>query len=536
MALPNPTDFIDSIKGNIASTNANVGILDNLFGSKSTESFYEAFYSSFLTTANSLPINSLWVVYIESVPSVRTDTILKAFEGWDVNKTLEIAKQEADSSYRKKGIVIAQGVKNIGDSMGVDRVGYKNTGYIQGLVGTGRVGFPLLNISFMENNVSFTDYVLRPWMIAVSHASLKEFSLKTNIHVWFLSKTGARNDLARRKIVTYYDCCPVSIDEEEYNYSGSDSLKQRQVQFAYSRYEMTDADSALLNLINVGGFTSGLLGDLGNKLKKELQRQFGANNPTQYINNLVDRAKEFGSDLVTGSATQIVTNVAGKVQGRVENAISSVEKDIRSGTNRLVGNITDSLDSAVGNASTSRSNGSSLPSGGVNKSIAAQVDTQRRIGANNASFGGYKEKKIKADDSPLYVKSIETEQRGKPAEVDVNKPINQNDVPNTNGSIPTRQITKTATNPNDDTVTLNTKLKYDYKRSDPPMNDVRNGSINHEDVVKKIGQNDYVSALQVNNAGKSINQNDTPNRNSIAYTVRTINADDAPMHKKSLDI
>lgn len=521
----NINDIKNTVRDVAATTNNDIGIIENLFGKSGSDSFYDVFYNSFLTTANSLPINSLWMVFINGIPTA-INTYVNSYEKWDVENTTKVAQTEAQ---RKKGIIIAQGVKLVGDSLDVTRDGIKNSGYVQGLIGQGRVGFPLLNIAFLENNISFTDYFLRPWQVAVSHESLKNQSLKEDITVWFLSRMGAKRNMAIRKAVVYRKCCPVNIDEQEYNYQGSDLYRLRQIQFAFSTYEMVDVDTTLLSLININGLKNNLF----NSLKNELQRQFGANNPRQYINNLVDRAKEFGSQLVTGTATQIVTNVAGKVQDKVENAIQNIERDVRSRATDIVNSVNNYVDNALDNSSKNRLSTSSKLSKNISDSVASQVETQRRIGANNAAFGGYVQKNINKDDSPLYAKSIEVQQQGAPAEVNVTIPINQNDTPNTNGSIPFRVITKNISNPNDDTVMLNTKLKYDYKKDNPPMNDVRHGEINHENIVKKIPQNDYVSMLQVNNAGKTINQADIPDRKSITYTVKTIKQDDAPMHKNT---
>jgi hypothetical protein len=497
-----------------------MSIIDNLFGKIHADSFYDIFYNSFLTTANSLPINSLWVVFINGIPA-NISYYVDSYENWSINNTIKASQTEAQ---RKNGIIIAQGVKIVGDSLDVVRDGVKRTGYVQGLVGEGRTGFPLLNIAFLENNVSFTDYFLRPWQIAVSHESLKQQSLKQDITVWFLSRMGAKKDMKLRKAVVYRKCCPVNIDEQEYNYTGSDLYRLRQVQFAFSTYEVTDADSALLSLININGLNNSLMSTLTDRLKNELQRQFG-----QYtINNLLDRAKTFGAELITGTATQIVTNVAGKIQDKVEGAITSVESSIRGGATKLVNSVNDVVDNALHNSSTNRSN-NNLPTATIDQSVAAQVDTQRRIGANKEAFGGYKEKNIRSNDTPVYLKKIEELQRGKPAEVNVNKSINENDYISDSTSIAFKQNNITE-NPNDDTVMLNTKLKYDFKKTNPPINDVRHGEINHENVIKKINQNDYVSSLQLNQSDKAINENDIPIRNSIKFTTKSIKQDDTPKY------
>lgn len=61
---------------------------------------------------------------------------------------------------------------------------------IGGLHSEGRGNFPTLEVDFLETNYSFTDFVLRPWSIAVAHNGLKnEKFTNFNINCWHLAKT-----------------------------------------------------------------------------------------------------------------------------------------------------------------------------------------------------------------------------------------------------------------------------------------------------------------------------------------------------------
>jgi len=491
--------------------------IKNPFASNSQEfsNFYETFYNSFLTTANALPINSMWLVTIDPLPKAGTLNRLLMNEDWFEDYNDSITKSQT-VQHKTKGILIAQGVKITGDSIEVARKGIKNTGYIQGLVGEGRTPFPVMNISFMENNASFVDYTLRPWQIAVAHRSLKDSSLRqATISVTFLSKTGPRSPLAQRKVVKYYNCCPINIDEEEYNYSGSDMYRLRQIQFAYSRYEVLPVDALLLDLVTQqGGFFSDLVSDL----KSELQRQFGANNVGQYINNLTDRAKNFGQNLIAGTAKNIVSNVAGGIQGRIDGAINSIAGDVAQLGTKLTGGITEAtknaLDSLVGadnpntdtplykqvatNSSVSNVN-SDTPSFTKEKSLTVAPTRPTVIN---------KSKSILSTDTPIHVVKPENLRPAPATVVNTNIEISQNDsVDSTTGVSYTVKP-----NPTNDEVfglTLTTPMKL---KPNPPMDDVRKGQINHQDVEQKIPTNDVPSTKSINYTIRPINENDVPKR------------------------
>lgn len=439
--------------------------------------FYDSFYNTFLTTANSLPMNSMWLVFITEIPQQRISTYVTADEGWTIDKTTKAANFK-----NPKGMILATAVKVVGDSVSVTRQGAKNTGYIQGLVGEGRAGFPLLDIAFVENNVSFVDYMLRPWQVAVSHASLKNQSLKTDIDVIFLSKTGPHNPLAQRKHIKYKNCCPVNIDTQEYNSTGSDMLRVRQIQFAFSSYELIDADQTLLSLIGVEG-NSRFFNQRKNRLKNELQRQFGANSPSEYLTNIVKQAKSFGANLIAGTATNIVTNVAGTVQGKINNAINSIEGSVAGLGTGLVNSINNITNTAIGNVSNSSSN--SIPFSSGSNVIGAIVDTAKTL-SSGRSPAGYVEKTISKDDYIYNIKKPETQ-------VNVNKLVDTNDSLLHGSVIDAPTNNRTPTDVNADTVMLNTTLVYNLIKPNPSTSDSRSGAINHEDVTKKISQADYIS-------------------------------------------
>ena len=217
-------------------------------------SVYEWFLKSLLVTRNSVPIQSLWSVYIEPPPAYgKIFSRIGDFEsGWKV----DAGKDLLGSSNQRFGLIFAQGVKIPGEGMNYGRTGPENTGILRGLIGEGRKDLEALSISFLETNTSFTDFVLRPWAVMVSHQSLKADKLKTTITVKQYAKSGPGSAFTDnpRKIIKFFEAAPVSINTEEYDY-GQDKLVRRQAEFAYTRYEISSGSSS-----KGGGLTGGFSG------------------------------------------------------------------------------------------------------------------------------------------------------------------------------------------------------------------------------------------------------------------------------------
>ena len=461
-------------KADIITTNADQGILDNIkstFKNEALKGFYDHFYTIFLTKANSLPLNCQWVVWMDNIPwkSFETENPYTDIINGSIARSTEVAHNIITVS--KKGMILAQSVQAVGETLGVDRTGTTNTGLLQGYVGTGRKGLPLLQVSFLENNVSFVDYVIRPWIVAVSYRSLKTYALKTNLTCWWMTRTGPRRNLGIRKKITYHNCCPVSLKDEEFNYTGDDLCKRRSVEFAYTHYTIDNADDDVINMMEAGA--DGFFKGLGKQLLQDLQRHFGANNPTQFVNNLIDKAQQFGKDMITSTVSRAVSNVAGNVAGVVNDAIQGATGTVMSLQNRGLDNlndmVTDGIDGLLG-----RGGGSSDGGAGSSRSMStgrgSRIDTTletsrtKLIDINRKTADGqpiYVEKKTKTEDSPYRLKKIEEIEMGSPTPPPEMKNISTNDTPSHN-TIPSDVLI----NP-DDNVTMMTPLKYKIKKVNP---------------------------------------------------------------------
>lgn len=210
-----------------------------------------------------IPIQSQWILEFESIPKSLIDKVSQ-YENYILADKESIWKHSShtailtEDGYQKvKGCIFAQSVKMPPDGVATERVGDYNGGYVKGLVTGTRMDFGTFDTAFLETNLSFADIVLRPWSIMASHRSLiargnskKEKGISsspsgagTNVNVYHLAKAGAGKPMIVRKHFIFYDCFPVSVDSEEYNYSG-DKIIQRQVSFGYSYYSLGNAAQA----------------------------------------------------------------------------------------------------------------------------------------------------------------------------------------------------------------------------------------------------------------------------------------------------
>ena len=163
------------------------------------------------------------------------------------------------------GCILAQGVNIPGESYAVNDVAIENNmGFLPGKVGGNRAGLPQLTIEFRETNRSFTDLVIRPWMILASHMGMvarpmNDYrKIKTNIQVIQLAKTYQYTPTVERKVYTFYNCVPTSISSTQLTHENVPKFDMYDVQWAYTHYNVTSLPND----------------DMGQYMKKQGFKQF----------------------------------------------------------------------------------------------------------------------------------------------------------------------------------------------------------------------------------------------------------------------
>lgn len=216
--------------------------------------------------AGSIPKAALWVlsfdgIYGETESSgnngkiVPIEAIKKGttYEPgkWNIDSNIDITIQEKYQT--TKGCMFAQAVQIPGEGVNVNTEGVAYNGYIRSQIGAGRVDQNLLQISFLDTNISFVDNTIRAWVIATSHlgmiARTGPDNYRGNISAYKLSVTTPSEPPTVTQHYKFFGVCPISISSEEWNYSKDISMRPREVTFAYHYYNLdTITDNKLIGM------------------------------------------------------------------------------------------------------------------------------------------------------------------------------------------------------------------------------------------------------------------------------------------------
>lgn len=218
-----------------------------------THSHIPYFHSLLCSCANSIAIQCLWVLVITAHNKQyllnRIKQVVPQLEpiGWKTDNAVN--DTWTDQTQDIIGCIYAQGVTLPGESTNIDHAGItegSRRGFINAPIVNGRADFGPLSITFLETNQSFTEGVLRPWNILVSHEGLlarpRNNSIKADISVYQLARAGEDVPLTIRKSWTFKDCVPSMISSEDLTYNPSSDYGKRQTSFIYNSYSIQSMD------------------------------------------------------------------------------------------------------------------------------------------------------------------------------------------------------------------------------------------------------------------------------------------------------
>lgn len=209
------------------------------------ESKSSYFLSTLLgSSVGSIPKGSQWAVFFENIESV-FPAIALAYKGephansW---RTKEAAASIMNDSFHTKdgvGCLFCQAIKIPGEGSTPIAEGIKYNSYIRSHVGAGRNDFPILNMAFLETNVSFADTILRGWALATAKFGMisrtgTNKNYRTNM--WCYKYTASPNGHQVLLKAYFAGICCISVDDQEYNYDHSTIAVKRQAQFVYHDY------------------------------------------------------------------------------------------------------------------------------------------------------------------------------------------------------------------------------------------------------------------------------------------------------------
>ena len=252
-ALRGVTNPINKI---IGGTIAQPGL--SLFGTNLPGSPLVSFRDSFLRSLSqwntSIPLNTQFIVLIDSFPPGLTTQVLRELEpvvssqGFDIN----LAK-ETTTNFKNQGMVgciFANQFSIPDDTVEADKATIiNNRGFIPGSVLKNRNNFGNFNLSLRETNTSFVDFVMRPWTIMSSHYGLVARNPndpsevlknpKTNLTV--VQYTRSKEGLSQipRKTWRFYNCVPTSVSNRDYGYQEDEGVKNFNTTWTFDNYEVS---------------------------------------------------------------------------------------------------------------------------------------------------------------------------------------------------------------------------------------------------------------------------------------------------------
>lgn len=211
-------------------------------------SFRDYFLTSMESWIASIPLRTQFIAIIDQIPrSVTTDLMVKLegnTDGGKKNFDIDQAKKVTGSYALQNvvGCIFLDGVSIPSENLSTSTVDIgQNRGFIPGNILQGRQGFQSVTLQFRETNTSFTDFVMRPWLIAAAHAGYvarpvnDPMYVKCNITIIQFSRTYQKLSMIPRKIWQFYNCVPLDVTTRNLSYD-QEAVENYDVPFMYDHY------------------------------------------------------------------------------------------------------------------------------------------------------------------------------------------------------------------------------------------------------------------------------------------------------------
>jgi hypothetical protein len=179
------------------------------------------------------------------------------FSNWDISKAVldSLVKPTLhESSSNLWGCVFARQVNIPGEGIETT-LDMNHGGYKSPHVALQRKKPSPLNITFLETNASFVDFIIRPWLVLTSYYGLlarpsNGINVRCpSINIYQLAKMGGEvgsPSLSIRKSFRFYWCAPVNIQDSALAQT-DESVMNNQVTFIYDGYSVSD-NNAISNV------------------------------------------------------------------------------------------------------------------------------------------------------------------------------------------------------------------------------------------------------------------------------------------------
>lgn len=212
----------------------------------SSRDYFLAQLNSWVSTP---ALQSQWICLIDSFPPSLNSDMLRSLErtggvnaAYDINSARTILTMYPFTNV--SGCIFANTVQIPSESYRVENASVDNNrGFLPGIISSSREGYAEkpLEIGFLETNTSFIDNVMRPWVMLASHLGHvtrkdSKYSVKTNISIYFYSKTYQNLNMIPRKVFRFYNCVPIQVQQQLFDYTEKDTVPGYTVNFSYTNY------------------------------------------------------------------------------------------------------------------------------------------------------------------------------------------------------------------------------------------------------------------------------------------------------------
>jgi hypothetical protein len=239
-------------------------------------SMRDTFLDSLSQWTHTIPKRTQWLVFFDNFPSAISADMMQRFEPTVNSSAWNINLSKGVTTNAKSQLIIGC-IFSTGFNIGSEELRHEaatipnNRGFIPGIVLGDRAPFTnqQFSLRLRETNTSFTDSVIRPWVILGSHfgyvarnpddpeEAIKD--VKTNMTVIQFAPTKKGMSQIPRKTWRFYNCVPLNVSSRDYSYDPSTEGGEEFVtNWAYDKYEISSNifldPKSILDTINPIGF------------------------------------------------------------------------------------------------------------------------------------------------------------------------------------------------------------------------------------------------------------------------------------------
>lgn len=213
-------------------------------------------YLDFLGTWAGNPIlPSQWYVlfHFDNLPIIKNNIsgLLNLKEGtndWRVSDETKTALLHSNFQYNSDsniGCIFAKQITLPPEKVNAGHSGLSYGGYQSPVTVDNRDTYEGFKIDFLETNSSFVDFIIRPWVALTSYYGFVARKDTKNVkcrkvEIIFLAKTGPGVPMKIRKIYSFDNVAPISVNGENYSHA-DDKIKLNAANFVYDKYTIHDA-------------------------------------------------------------------------------------------------------------------------------------------------------------------------------------------------------------------------------------------------------------------------------------------------------